>query len=685
MKKIIAGLLVSFSMQFASAQVPTQAEIDKLIKEAQALTKKYSNDSLLKKAIKNNAPGNTQFPGSKWDTTAFSIPARNNKLIHSLPIRCFNKTELISYLHNLGSKFSDYLRNKYGTDISGIPETVVEQPGAAIGLWMTGSIHEAVLITVKAAELHPENNLLLNNAGGILTSCGLGYFGIPVLEYVLEKQPGNNLIQNNLGQAYFDLGDDKKAEQYLLNCISSYKYYPDANLTLAYIYNSRGNKAAALNYVENSLRGGYSSKADNLLTRLKPNAKMIDYVRHRYKQPEYFQISKFQMLPQCVSVSQVAELEPQYIGYKKMIERAMTKYQKLVAQATLASVNSVQEEINAVKKTKQTPYRPFGMFGNAVLESLRREYKEKAVALEQYRKSYYRERDSVNKRYEKELKDIRDKYEKMDRPSDDDKCREITALNNFYLPLYSEPTEILQRKTLAYYKDYLNDMAYWSYVASINDDAFHMDYYRMITEFLGRLNEISTTRFMETKYDTHRFYPCDFKSGGSTTTADAEITTPDCYFTPKIEADLGAFKLEISCETYKIEAGEGLVGKMEYTRSSGDLTLAFGVGAAVPKVFFDSPGIKAGIEAEAKSQVYITFDRTMTPTDLGVLWEAELKGVIEMGKFKESVGHEEGLTAGFGSGVQLKDNSLLKNLIDGAYPVRPDDKQIDKRIPLYRK
>ncbi len=75
----------------------------------------------------------------------------------------------------------------------------------------------------------------------------------------------------------------------------------------------------------------------------------------------------------------------------------------------------------------------------------------------------------------------------------------------------------------------------------------------------------------------------------------------------------------------------------------------------------------------------------MTPTDLGVLWEAELKGVIEMGKFKESVGHEEGLTAGFGSGVQLKDNSLLKNLIDGAYPVRPDDKQIDKRIPLYRK
>jgi len=27
--------------------------------------------------------------------------------------------------------------------------------------------------------------------------------------------------------------------------------------------------------------------------------------------------------------------------------------------------------------------------------------------------------------------------------------------------------------------------------------------------------------------------------------------------------------MEVSCETYKLEAGEGLVGKIEYDRSSG--------------------------------------------------------------------------------------------------------------------
>jgi len=46
----------------------------------------------------------------------------------------------------------------------------------------------------------------------------------------------------------------------------------------------------------------------------------------------------------------------------------------------------------------------------------------------------------------------------------------------------------------------------------------------------------------------------------------------------------------LSCESYKLEAGEGLVGKVEYNRSSGDFTLAFGVGAAVPRVLYKTPG-----------------------------------------------------------------------------------------------
>jgi tetratricopeptide (TPR) repeat protein len=699
MKRLFITLLtLASSLQFVMAQ-PTKAEMDKMMKQAQEMMKKYGNDSTVKKAMKdaqdkqkqvsdamkNNQNGTIAASSvNKTDSAVFSLPSRNSKLLNSLPIRTFNRAELVSYLHNLNSKLTEYLRTSYGTDITDISIKALEQSGSPIGLWMKGSVNESVLVALKGAELHPDNNLLLNNTGGILTSCGLGFYGIPVLEYVLEKQPDNNMILNNLGQAYFDLGDDKKAEQYLLKCINSYKFYPDANLALAYIYNSRGQKSTAISYAENSLRGAWSSKADNFLSKLKPDLKMMDYVRHRYKQPEYFDIRKYPMIEQCTSIATIATLEPQYVAFRSMIDKVAEKYTRLLNPAVLSAANSVPEKLMTVNQTKRNPFRPFGTFGNVVLQAMKDEYSEKFRHLDSFRLNYYKEREKLNQSYETEYQKIESKYAKMVYGDDPARCKEINALSNAYLPQYAEQTELLQKKMLAYYKDYLNDIAYWSYIASVNDDQFHVSFYTLVLEFLARLKEINTTRFMESKYGNHRFYPCEYEASGSIKADTLEIELPDCYLTPKIEADLGAFKLEISCEAYKLEAGEGLVGKIEYARSSGDVTLAFGVGASVPRVLFKAPGLEGGIEAEAKSQLYITFDKMGTPTDLGVLWEAELKAVIEGGGIKGSAGLEEGLTAGFGSGVQMKENSQLKQAIDKTYPVQPDDKQINKKVPLYK-
>ena len=493
------------------------------------------------------------------------------------------------------------------------------------------------------------------------------------------------MILNNLGQAYFDLGDDKKAEQYLLKCISSYKHYPDANLALAYIYNSRGNKSVALNYAENSLRGAWSSKAHTLLKKLKPDANLMEYVKHRYKQPEYFNFHEYKMLPQCRKVEDIHILEPQYVAYHSMLQQLKDKYHKLYGNSLQLWTESMPKELNAVSKTKRTPYRPFGTFGSVVLEALRKENDEKFKHLNTYRQNYKKQRQVLNDKYKTEYKKI---FEIKDL-SGDELCRKINALSNAYLPLYADQTEALQQKLLPYYKNYLNDASYWSYIASLNDDEFHFQFYNLFIEFVGLLYEVNTTRFMETRSvggfnsSGGDFYPCEYDTPDSIKLKELVVVDPECGLMPKIELDLGAFKLEVSCETYKLEAGEGLVGKIEYTRSSGDVTLALGVGASVPKVFFKSPGIEAGLEADAKAQVYITFNNLGTPVDLGILYEAELKGVIGIGKLKESIGLEEGLTAGFGTGLQMK--GQLKQAIDKTFPVQPDDKQENKKVPLYPK
>ncbi len=680
--------LLFLSMQCVLAQ-PTQAEIDKAMKQAQELMKKYGNDSNVNKAMKPvqarpQKTSDTKNNIISGGDTSFSLPSKNNKLLGSLPIRTFNRAELVSYLHNLNTKLTAYLRNIYGTNVGDIPVTAVKLSGTSIGFWLKGMVNESTLVALSGAESNPDKNVLLNNTGGILTSCGLGYYAIPVLQYALEKQPGNNVILNNLGQAYLDLGDDKSAEQYLLQCISSYKYYPDANLALAYIYYNRGNKNAAINYAENSLRGAWSSKADNLLSKLKPNANRLDYIKHRYIQPEFFDIRKFALLPQCRNVSQVAELEPQYEGYEQMIDQTAEKYTRLLAPAAIAMQSSV---FNKLSGSKQNPLRPFGELGAHMLQSFREEYNEKLKHIDSVRKNYYRERDSLNARYEAAFQSINAKYDKMVYGDQDAQCKEITALNNSYLPLFADQTEYFQANMLSYYKDYFNDLSYWSYLGSVNEDDFHVKFYTLVLELLAHLKEINTTRFMESKYGNHRFYPCEYSETDAMKADTLAIETPDCYLTSKLQVKLGVFNLEISCEAYKLEAGEEIVGKIEYSRTSGDLTLALGFGASTPRALLHAPGIKGELEAEAKSQLYITFDKTGKPTDLGVLWEAELKGVIDIGEgaVKTSLGLEEGLTAGFGSGVQMKENSQLKQAIDKMYPVQPDDKQINKNVPLYKK
>jgi len=83
---------------------PTQAELDKMMKQAQELIK-YGSDSTMNKTLKSLPDEQKQLvsttknsPKGK-DTTVFSLPSRNNKLLNSLPVRTFTRAELVSYLN----------------------------------------------------------------------------------------------------------------------------------------------------------------------------------------------------------------------------------------------------------------------------------------------------------------------------------------------------------------------------------------------------------------------------------------------------------------------------------------------------------------------------------------------------------------------------------------------------------
>ena len=679
MKKIFLipiVLIVSISNLFAQ---PTKAEIEKMMKEAKAEIEKMKKDPEMKELMKNmpdmdsmmkntkgKMPAGTKSGGSGTD--AFSLPERNTKLLNALPIRTFNKAELVSYLHNLNTKLTELIRSNYGKDVTNISGAAATKTGTGAGLWINGEPEKSVLVALKGAELKPDNITLLNNLGGILNSCGLAVNAIPILEYVLVKVPDNNLALNNLGQAYLNLGEDKKAEQYFLRCVRSYDNYPDANLALSYIYNSRGNKPAAIKYAENSLRGAYSVKAYNMLLKLKHVPKMMEYIKHRYKSPDNFNYHKYPILPQSRTESELILLAPQYEAYQKVLAAVLEKYRLLLEGAKESYEKSAMEDATKAMKAWKDPAGPFGSFAGSIAVAIHYEHTDKFMQFKKYEVNYKAEREKLRNSYEAEVKAAN--YD----------CTKRNALSNSYLPLLADLAEAYKVETINLYKNYFSDFYYWSSIAAVNEQGARIEFYQTVWRFINILKGLNTNK-------TYFIYPCnEFKEDSAKVKKSEVEAQPDCFLGPvKVVIPLGVLKLELSCETYKLEAGAGFIGKIEYDRMKGETTLAFGVGASLPAVFYKKAGAEFGIEAEAKSQLYITFDKT-GPTDLGVLWEYGMKGVAAYGEAKVEVGlEEEAVTVGFGSGVNMKEGGPLKALIDQTYYVQPDDKQMNKNVPLYKK
>ena len=108
-KNSIILFVFSLLAQFISAQ-PTQAEIDKMIKDAKAESEKLKKDPKtaemsknlpkMDSLMKNMQKGNTQaaLKNIKTGSVSTTLPVRNNKLLGSLPKRNLIRQELVSFL-----------------------------------------------------------------------------------------------------------------------------------------------------------------------------------------------------------------------------------------------------------------------------------------------------------------------------------------------------------------------------------------------------------------------------------------------------------------------------------------------------------------------------------------------------------------------------------------------------------
>jgi hypothetical protein len=262
-------------------KAPTQKEMAEMMKELENMSpedKKMMEQMGIKmpdgKAMQKNMAGVTdQQLANAWEEENRIVPLRDATRIASIaPSVTDARTK--SYIAAIHGKYSATLDN----EISAMGDQAYEWTkqnnltgykagNIAIGFWIKGKPQTALYIMGKICMVDSDLDNLSNYAA-MLSMMGGEHLAIPLLNNLNAKFPKNSTLLNNLGQAWFGLGEINKAEKYLDSAIRFYGYHPQANFTKSLIHESKNHTADAVRTMQHAIHNNYSEEKDERLRKL---------------------------------------------------------------------------------------------------------------------------------------------------------------------------------------------------------------------------------------------------------------------------------------------------------------------------------------------------------------------------------------------------------------------------------
>lgn len=286
---IFMTVVITLNLNAQQKQPTSQKELEETLKKAQQQLDRLSAEDkkLLEKMgiptkLSSRPPGTSesQFGAATGND---EIPKKNPALVNSISKQALTTATVGEYTKTVYTYIDKNLAPNRKTIGQKLHQSLLAEHydaqsigNVAVGLWASGIPDIALYLSALALNSSPGNTDLTSNFSAMLTMGGMAHKAIPLLEYLNKQFPSNTTLLNNLGQAWFQLGEIEKADAFLEKVVGLFANHPQANYTQCLIQESKGNKNAAIEKMKKSLAYSYSADKVNKLRKLGYSVKAAD-------------------------------------------------------------------------------------------------------------------------------------------------------------------------------------------------------------------------------------------------------------------------------------------------------------------------------------------------------------------------------------------------------------------------
>jgi len=434
----VLSLLISTAI---AAQQPSKTDMDKAMQEYNKMMqdpklKKVMDSMGVKMGTAQNVKDQFDFASkntSQQQKNAImgveTIPSKDMARINALPKGILSDAQLSSWLQNVRTATAAKISAQSKQIAEQIFQTAKKQnsgtavlAGIASGLWMQGyeEIGLELMGRAVAEDIADADNL--NNYAVFLSALGGEQLALPILQKLNRSYPGNCTILNNIGQAWFGLGDMNASKKYLDSAIHFFGMHSEANYTESVIEESKGNKQGAIDAMKTSLQNGYSDAKAKRLDKLQGGINNGDIGWNFPKPADALGLEKLrtQRPDFYYSVSEALTLHPKWVALRNAClqksQAINTELRQRMATVQAEMMKALKTNGASVANTSANTVNNFiAKKARAMLSAVSREEADFIQRMEAKAKKLCESIPALNRQLALQINDINNKYTKQRR------------------------------------------------------------------------------------------------------------------------------------------------------------------------------------------------------------------------------------------------------------------------------